>query len=273
MKQDDKQRVLFDAVTEIDGDLIEETAAPLARTFPKVLRRLTAVAAAVAIFFTALVLWPTDDEIITGPGLLTITVHAVESGSDTYTIQELDTRDFFLRTRVSTFSNSMPGIPLRLSVEMEDFPSEEITFEVSTSCGEYISVRPDCFLLIPDFHAPTITTQNNSEIYWNYSGDIHEQYNPELRLSTKFDIVFTRITVYCEGHIIGYAVFALDRIYSDEVKDDPLFDSIHSIHQGNYALDLFWVELVTSASFPKVDGEYQEITQEYVSECIAKSMQ
>ena len=41
-------------------------------------RKLTAVAAAVAIFFTALVLWPTDDEIITGPGLFVFRAYAAD---------------------------------------------------------------------------------------------------------------------------------------------------------------------------------------------------
>lgn len=53
MKNDNK-RALYDAVTGIDDDLVEEAAAPRVLPFPKHILRIAAIAAAVAILMTAL---------------------------------------------------------------------------------------------------------------------------------------------------------------------------------------------------------------------------
>ena len=218
-----------------------------------------------ALLLTVLSFWPTGDEnYVIGPGLLTVRVYATDKATGEIKAEELNV-DTFLGDRpvVDLLSNFYPGLPLFLSVDLEEFPSEEITFDISVSSGVYFSP------LIGQDYPSQFKIQNHSEIYWDLMGWDHVDENgnsyADVAFSKEFDHVFTKIIIRCEGNIIGYALLHFDRIYSDEVASEN--DAI----QGNMPLRSFWVEVLASASFSKVDGQYQNVSEQYVNECIEKA--
>lgn len=196
-----------------------------------------ACAAAVVLVLLGGLFLPVGGGIQTAPGLLTITVRAVdENGVYTSVLEEgvsVPKRELPLVMGI------FPGIPVRLSLVSEDFPEEDISFEVSVNHGYYRLFDDNNYLQ----NLPAVfSCENNTSIYWNiHAADFYENKD--------YDHIYTNITIYCKDHIIGYAVVRFDRIYRDGI---PM--------AGYYAL------LVESVTFPKVYWRYQNIAKDYVNE-------
>ena len=184
--------------------------------------------------------WPAQSEIVTAPGLLTVTVYAMDENSDTGVTEiELEAGvnsliDFSWNFGLSRY----PGLPIELLFESDDFLSDEITFEVSVSNGKYFVWGEHTafrFLYLPS----EFVLRNDTVIYWSPAVD--DEY-----LLPEFDHIYTNIVIRCGDHIVGYAMIRYDR------SSDPALS------------DTFEPFLVESIMFPKINGEYQNISYEYV---------
>lgn len=207
--------------------------------------RVACAAAAVLVLLGGLFL-PIGGGIQTAPGLLTVTVRAVdENGVYTSVLEEgisVPKRELGLVMGI------FPGIPVKLSLVSEDFPEEDIFFEVSANHGHYTTLDKNSYL-----HnlSSTFSCENNTSIYWNIINDV-----TDFEENKDYDHIYTNITIYCKDHIIGYAVVRFDRIYRDGM---PM--------AGYYAV------LVESVTFPKVFWRYQNVSKEYVNERFAALQQ
>lgn len=130
--------------------------------------------------------------------------------------------------------SSRPGIPLELSVP--EHPG--IIFEVSISGGE---------LLLADeiIQGTFYTVENNTTVFWTSmtrgeDGDSKRYTGRE---------VYINIVIREEKNIVGYAVV---KIYKDGTEE-------------TYSSQTYYSKLLKSVSFPKVNGQYQKVTEEYAA--------
>ena len=157
----------------------------------------------------------------------------------------------------SLVSGMFSGLPLELNIQHEDFPSDLIQYSVHCDIGRY----RDRFS--PMWFEKEFTVNNNSLICWT---SMHPDFeNPDLSVfrdhgddAADYHIVFTDIVIRCEGHIIGYAVVCFDR--TAYITDDNPNPQIYELHLADAFL------------FPKRDGEYQNIPEEYVRDRIARAI-
>lgn len=237
-------RKLSAALTALPEDMVAEAMEPgcNGRSFSWL--RLAVCAVIVLGLFVGF--WPTQPEIVTAPGLLTVTVYAMDDTSDTGMVTvDLEEGvkcpiDFSWNLGISRY----PGLPISLSLSSDDYPLDEITFEVSVSRGKYFEwgkYTEFRFSFLPS----EFTQSNFTTIYWSpvFSD---EYWLPE------FDHIYTNILIKCEDHIIGYSILRFDRHMDPSLSDtyDPV--------------------LIVSKMFPKINGEYQNVPYEYVQTIFAE---
>ena len=159
----------------------------------------------------------------------------------------------------SLVSGMFPGLPVVLDLQHKDFPQDSIQYTIHANIGRYESHRPKGTWLDQEF-----TIGNNSVICWT---SIHSDFEDPDQFAfhdygdgaDDYHIVFTDIIIRCENHIIGYAVICFDR--TAYITDD---------NPTPHQYDLLLTEAFL---FPKYNGEYQEIPEEYVLECITRAIE
>lgn len=114
------------------------------------------------------------------------------------------------------------------------YQEENVVFDCSVDNG---------YLLGASSITKALSVASNNTIYW-------EPYNPASSLpASAYERDFIEIIVKNDGNIIGYAVIEI-------VQKDTHFNYTASISK--------------SVLFPKIEGEYQNITQKQVSDIIEK---
>ena len=186
-----------------------------------------------------------SSNIVTAPGVLTLTASAASLDEDT-TIEFPSEETIIMQEGIEvpiTYNwnpamSSRPGIPLNLSAP----GYQNTTFEVSVDGGELLLWEEDNTIT----HMSTpLYVENGTTIYWSSlsqstSGSVETmEHSPAY-----IDIVILEDTT-----IVGYAVVKIELDHLDSTTKDPY---------------TYYATLVKSISFPKVNGGYQNITYEYV---------
>lgn len=258
MKNWKQKRALFDAVSGIDEALIDEAAVPPARPMRKPLGRrvvrFAAIAAALAILLTAGLWWPTGEEsYVTGPGLLTVRAYALDEGAISEANSTVLEEGVELPRSYdwSVGINSVHGIPLHLSFPEDLYPDAKITFAVKVTGGEFETLRQNTL-------GQSFTAENNTTIVWNHlAWFLNEHKKADDALPDVFSgdddfdgsQAFVDIIIYADDHIVGYAVV-------------EIYEVNGSTGVNAYIYNARVLEIV---SFPMVDGEFQNITVQYVT--------
>lgn len=262
MKSKDEKRALFDAVTGLEDDLITEAAAPKIRAFPKRMLRIAACLA-VIIGLTAAILWPGGGNgITTGPGILAVAVHASEQKP--FSVDSPETVVPYSH-RWHWPVNWAGGWPITLSVKDAYDSSDNISFHVTVDGGGYYVGNdggPSLYPGLLDILPAQFTVPNNTTIFWDMT---YDAASGEYFLY-EGTAVYTTIIVYDGSHIIGYTVLKFSRLTWGELGGDNNKLSDDSLSNS------YQFEMTDSVSFPKVNGEYQNITLEYVNACIKNVM-
>ena len=275
MNNPERQKDIFDAITGIDDDLIQEAAAPRTRPFPRRLVRIAAIAAVLAILMTAL-LWP-DPNYITGPGILTVHAHGVdEEGKATIEATTLELGVVFEKTHSYNPAHSyIPDFPISFSIDKEAYYSMDLTLEVRTNTGifENNDADPIKGLHLTDaqaqlyyFYGQEFYVDIDKILYWKAQGfdynhlkecvaagnedpsQIYRSYGHQQNPS------FIDIIVKANDLIVGYCVIEVTEL-----------ERVTGSLARNYAF-----ELVASVGFPMVDGQWQNVKHKYVEEQIQK---
>ena len=240
-------------------------------------RRLTAVAAAVAIFFTALVLWPTQDEIVTGPGLFVVRAYA--AGTQDFT----EENGVLLKEGVTlpsyVYDNGLSSVDDRmtfmLSLPDETYEGMEITFECILTEGSFRqtfimvteNLSPEELSEIWDFGYPYhmkaylgdhFTVKNHQKMVWvpytiTFDHDRREYSVDEYTFEG--EQAFACIVVRADNHIVGYVVL---EIYGDA---DTATDTASGTLFNRY-----YARVLKAVSFPQVNGRFQKVSIDYVNE-------
>lgn len=219
-----------------------------------IILRAAACAAVVALLLTAL-LWPVggegeNSEIIAMPGI--VKVYACElDGADPLQLAEyalIEGDDFPYVPVWGPFfgwTGALNGIPFAFLIEEEDLEGHTITFEISTNCGElHSSAKQDYALLGKEtqIHNGDTVHWRGYEVYKEHGGT-DETWEQTLE---RLGGVYVDIIIKADGNIIGFAIFELLCTTPDAGVFSP--------------------QMCASVYYPKVDGEFQAVTDEYVSQ-------
>lgn len=257
-------KYLSDQLSFLPDKMVEEAMepAPKAKRHATVARILR-IAACFAVIIGLILGLPqprnSSGDVVTGPGLLSVKVCATNAHTSTYMEAPLEEGVMVPENAFVATTNSYVGIPIHLSVTAEDFPYEQITYSLSATAGLYADSERMGYT--SDWHT-TITCENDSTIRWDLTGHAGANWYEPL-----FDHCFSKIVIYCEGHIIGYAVVYYNRLYTDEwAQMHPEMEKFYTHLDQPVPIDVFYCALIESVSFPKVDGKFQDISEEYVHE-------
>lgn len=256
---------------DLPEEMIAEAMAPAKDTQRKnitarVLRIAACFAVVVGLLAAALGLYPSNDGIVTGQGVLVVTAYATDQNNPNQVIEiPLEEGVWIPDQAFLGWTNYYVGVPTHLSVNTEDFPSEKISYFISGTVGSYADDTRKGYT--SDWFS-TLSSENDSTFRYDLRHGVSvsagDWYDPA------FDRTFTKIVIYCQDRIIGYAVIQYDRLYTDEWAElYPEMKLPYEDLEQPLPLDVFYCTLIKSVSFPKVDGKYQNITQEYVDACMA----
>lgn len=263
---------LSQALGNISDDLLlEATQLPHKRGAGRIVRRLVAVAAVIAILLTAL-LWPSEEKYITGPGILAVTAYAWDMDTGEIVSEKLEAGVKLDNSRYWSLGVSLyPGLPIFLDVDSKEFSAEKITYDVSVNCGEYVAWREEWIDVPVSTGHKTVgkmfSVQNDAALFWKYTS---YEYQPDIFYSEQLDRIYTKVVIRCEDHIIGYAVLQFNRAYGRDVKECYPEKGEYWEGKEDLPVDAYFTNLIASVVFPRVNGEYQNITLEYVESCMAE---
>lgn len=171
---------------------------------------------------------------LSSSGLLCVTAYALSADEETDLFQEYQLSEGLELPAPygwCPLMSNIPGLPLKLS--MADNPAA--TFQVSTEEGRFLLWDSEQTTSLGSAAA----CENDTVLYWN---NLSDESDGGTTSGAYVDVV-----IYDGGNIIGYAVIQIYTV-SDEANPFPTY----------FAL------LLQSVSFPKVNGEYQPVTEEYV---------
>lgn len=162
--------------------------------------------------------------------LLSVTCFTLTDDS----MEEIELKESILLPREADWTmaiNVVPGLPLELS-----YPDEYVNFTVRTSDGVLRSnINGES-----KFYGKEVELPNNSTIYWNNLSNNNENVLL-FNITSYLDII-----IRSNEHIVGYAVI---KIYP-----------ITEFKQGH----VYSAKMLKSVSFPKVDGEHQNISLDFI---------
>ena len=227
-----------EAMGEIDDKYVEEAiryrATKKAKGLSSKWIKRGAIAACLCVALVAGVLFKTSaPDVVIAPGFLTVTAYAASSGEE-ITMQEgieLPT-DY----KWSLAMSSRPGLPLKLSATEYD----DLSFEVSVDGGTLLLWEGNKITYL----GSSFNTGNDTTVYWTSLSQTGEN-DFERYMGTT---AYINIVIHEEENIIGYAVV---EISTNDLENEPA--------------QTYSIKLLKSISFPKVNGEYQKITAEYVA--------
>lgn len=227
-----------EAMGEIDDKYVEEAiryrATKKAKGLSSKWIKRGAIAACLCVALVAGVLFKTSaPDVVIASGFLAVTAYAASSDEE-ITMQEgieLPT-DY----KWSLAMSSRPGLPLKLSATEYD----DLSFEVSVDGGTLLLWEGNKITYLGSL----FNTGNDTTVYWTNLSQTGEN-DFERYMGTT---AYINIVIHEEENIVGYAVV---EISTNDLENEPA--------------QTYSIKLLKSISFPKVNGEYQKITAEYVA--------
>ena len=251
---------LSEALSDISDDKIEAAANYAPKGRRQLWVRVAACAAVLSILLT-MFFWPGEvkvenGQIVAAPGILRAYAYEVKDEKDT-DFSKLEEYEFVVnqikpgKNMWFPISNYELAItPVVDEAYLEEF---DVTFEVSTQHGAlvYNYHNREKYTSYAEAVAGKYAVVANGEtLYW----EGFELYaNGEAgKMVGKDTIIYVDLIIKANEHIVGYAIFEIV--------------ALGGAYEGNARTG----KLVSTVSFPMVDGCFQDVTKEYVLEEIAK---
>ena len=236
------------AMGELPEDMIGEAAdAYQAKRRRPIWVSVTSVAAAILIVVSML-FWPANDGFVSLSNGIVVYAYAFSGGGITD-----DSTAIILKEGVQVKDDVQwsvahnyyfCGLPVKLSVDEQYFQGMEITFDVSMSrTGFFERYGYGCEKLYPSdaYLGSEFTVANDTIIYW--SNEIMDENNQFCDLAIE-SCFYTDITIKADDKIVGFTVLAFEQV-----------------EEGSAA---YTVRLVAQELYPKVDGEMQNVSKDYI---------
>ena len=230
----------------------------------RVVRRIAACAAVLALLIGAMLFWPgetqtEDGRIIEAPGILKAYAYEVKDNKNV-DFTKLD--DYNLMNNEIEWDQNLwspllnyRGIAITPVVNEADFKDCTITFEVTTNRGElygnYYNLEKYSGGMREARMGQSAVIENGETLYWEASeerGGDDFQYE---QVSPDDGSIYINIVIKADTHIVGYAI-------------------IEIVPHEELGADVLTSKMIETVYFPKVDGEFQEIAAEYVHEEITQ---
>ena len=215
--------------------------------------KLAACAAAMAILLTALLFWPAGSpgegqQIVAIPGVMK--VYACEMGDmdpvqlEEYRLVEGDISSY--KSWWSPYVDLMSeGIAITVVLDEETTNDHEIAVSCATNFGTLVYNREvlDEKSFIP-----------NGEVVW-WDGLQRSSEDAFRDIRNWKEPIYVDVIIRADGHIVGYAIVEI------VCKDEQML--------------LYYSTLRKSVFYPKVDGQFQNISEEYIQKemCAYKQAQ
>lgn len=268
MKLNNTHRALYDAVSQIDPNLIEEATAPK-RVLPS-WKKVAAVAAVLALLI-GLAFAPSEntnevEKIVIAPGILKVYAYDLSTGTEISNMVRYELSDSVIGDTCewTSITNSLYGLPLTLEIDEKAFDLANITFEVSVTHGgfygdihndKYKKDKNDPVAKMKDVNfGKEFTIENGETIFWSDRALIVEAAEKGIsyyEYVAKIGSIDVNIVIKCNSHIVGYALI-----------------KIESKREG-----WFTASAEKIVHFPKVDGEYQVVTMADLGRVMDEVMQ
>ena len=271
--------VFQQALENISEPMIEEAAqvydrAGLKRRKTRNILRIAAIAAVLALLLTAL-LWPTEENYVTGPGMLSVHAHEVDAnGNATIESEVLEEGvKFTPNVHYDPTISYQQHFPISFSVDEELYAGMDITLDISTNAGifyknepfnsSHLNLSPAEQLIINNY-GQHFTVDIEKKLYWKPNGFDYEflynecrKGNPDLNSVLKphyFTVnpSYIDVIICANDLIVGYIVIEITET-----------NGIVGWSARNFSFEV--LEIV---SFPQVDGYWQNVTLKYVQEQI-----
>lgn len=237
--------------------------------------RVVAAAAVLALILTA-ALWPAGEEdYVTAPGLLSVHAHSIGENGDA-SIESVILEDGLVFTpniRYDPQISYVQHFPISFSIDQAPYKDMEITLEVSTNAGIFYKNEPfdpshleltRIEQMLANHYGQHFTVNIDKKVYWEPSGfdyDYLEAYHKRGGTDLSYGLKdfgfshnpsFIDIIIRANDLIVGYCIIEIRDISSPE----------------DFPVQEFSFEVLTIVSFPKVDGNWQNVTLNYVQEHI-----
>lgn len=244
--------------------------------YGKILRRAAACAAVLAVLLTAL-LWPSEENYITGPGMITVRAHELDDAGNA-TIESVALKEGVLFTPeyiYRTDASYREEYPFFFQIEHEFYATEQIMLEVNTNAGIFYKHLPGDTSMVGKppieqylYHnyGQHFTVSADKSLYWRPDGFdytyMKEQYGKgNTNLSQIYKSVgfsanpsYIDVIIRADDNIIGYCVIEV---------------TMNSTEISPYA-HRFSFEVIALVSFPIVNGQHQNVSSKYVQTQIQK---
>ena len=266
--------MLSNAMGNIPDDMLMEAMEVKKHTGRKWILRVAACAAVLAILLTAL-LWPSEENYITGPGLIKVYAHEIdEAGNVSIDSVVLEEGVEFTSTVVYDPTKSYrQHFPFSFMLDEDIYPGMDITMEVSTNAGIFykndpydpnMPALPAILQIFGNYYGQHFTVGIDKKLYWepegfDYAYMAEQIQNGNLDFNNAYkahDYVinpsFIDVIFRADKHIVGYCVIAIREINENDDHPDREFS----------------FELLTIVNFPEVDGRFQRVSEKYVKEQI-----
>lgn len=243
---------LSEALSDISDDKIEAAANYAPKGRRQLWVRVAACAAVLALLLTYL-LWPTAPiakvgEIIAVSGVVKAYACDLEDVDatklDAYELTEGVNSIRPVWCPVVNWLSS--GIPLSFQVPDDCYGSANITMDIIVDYGEFYIWDNGKQIFVGD----TMTIDNGETIFWGAFDD-RKVVVDNVGLNGNF---YADIIIRADDQTVGYGVITF--LYTED-----------------RSLPLYFVEGFVAFSFPMVDGELQDVSEEYVRERIEEYKQ
>jgi hypothetical protein len=247
--------------------------------FRLIAKQVAVCAAMLALLMGTVYFWPASEEnYITAPGLITVRAHEVDDTGNA-TIESVVLEQGVKFTPEYIFNpgaNYQPSFPISFDVQHELYQGMQISFEVNTNAGIFEKHLPGDLSHVDKslteqylyyYFGQHFTVDADTTIYWKplafdyeYMRVQFEKGNNDLsqtyrELPYPEGPVYVDIIIRAANHIVGYCVIEI---------------TVDSAVTGVYA-NVFSFEIVSMISFPQVNGQWQNVTDQYVYNQIQKT--
>lgn len=228
------------ALTALPEEMVAEAMEPAHRSRSFSWLRLAVCAVLVLGLFFGF--WPMQPEIVTAPGLLTVTVYAMDDSGSSAVISEPSSGlvDFpWEDWKWGPGVNAAPGLPILLSIEGK----ENVDFKVTVNGGSVMREKSGVAVYGTAFvqETETFQTENHCKLYWNC-------WEPGYSEMFTGHTAYLDVIVYENDYIIGFAVIGISRENDDQTETSWSFS----------------LELLSSSFFPLIHGYHQKIEENTV---------
>jgi len=244
---------LSEALTDVSEEKICGAMGAYRRKRRTVMLRVASIAAMLAIVLGFL-FWPRNvDGYVVAPGV--VKVYA-------YDLQTREKRELEKGVKLPAnkygwvlFMNAYAGLPIEFEIEEPELAGMEVTIQIQTPHGNFLGdhhQRPDKYWVEGESWRKTaklgrnFTIDNGETIYWE-NRESEDDWG-----GTSFpDGVAVDAIILADGIIVGYVALEIWMM--------------EDINSGVYG-----AKLLEAIYFPKVDGQFQNVTEEYIRGRIEK---